>query len=66
MNAWEAVPFEAFTRQSRVTINVQKDLEDMLNKLDRPQGKGVVRSHGNELETSRQQCYKLTDRLPAI
>ena len=39
MNAWESVPFETFNRLSRVTVNVQKDLEDMLSKLDRPQGK---------------------------
>ena len=42
MNAWEAVPFETFNRQSRVTINVQKDLEDMLHKLDRPQGNNRI------------------------
>ena len=38
MNAWEVVTFDKFSRQSRVVINAQRDLEDMLTKLERPQG----------------------------
>jgi hypothetical protein len=34
LNQWQTTRFSVFTRPSRVEVNTQKDLEDMLSKLD--------------------------------
>ncbi|XP_053378519.1 uncharacterized protein LOC123526692 [Mercenaria mercenaria] len=59
-NQWQTTRFSVFTRPSRVEVNTQKDLEDMLSKLDDTTANADVNEHvQRKLFTSRRKFLEL-------
>ncbi|XP_060607104.1 uncharacterized protein LOC132759348 isoform X2 [Ruditapes philippinarum] len=60
LNQWQTTRFSVFTRPSRVEVNTQKDLEDMLSKLDEtPVRPDDVQTEQRKMYANRKKFLEL-------